>query len=152
VRAETPALAALGALFLLASGCAGARVSVRADGARYPVSLSGAVRDGSGHIYNRHSLTKVGRFWTARTPIGVLYSSWTFPPVYDISDEINRQVALSCGEAVVNLAISISNACTELNFFPFLNALPPWPGCVPVTVTGDIVRRAGADCPTAAAP
>ena len=143
-------VAALGAL--LACGCAGARVTVSADRARYPVSLSGAVRDRSGRIYNRHSLARVATFSAGRTPIGVAYSAWTFPSRYDISDEVNRQVASSCGEAVVNLAVSVSNRCTALNFFPFLNALPSWPGCVPVTITGDIVRRAGAGCPAAAEP
>jgi hypothetical protein len=143
-------LAAAGAV--LASGCAGARVGVRADTARYPVSLSGAVRDQTGLIYNRHSLTKVARFRAERTPVGFLYSSWTVPSTFDISDEVNRQVALSCGEAVVNVAVSVSNACTVLNFFPFLNALPSWPGCVPVTVSGDIVRRREAGCPSAEGP
>ena len=138
-------IAALGAM--LASGCAGARATVSASSARYPVSMSGAVRDGSGHLYNRHSLTKVGSFSAKRTPVGFAYSGWTTPSNYDISDEINRQVPLSCGEAVVNLAISISNSCSVLNFFPFLNAVPAWPGCVPLTITGDIVRRAQADCP-----
>jgi hypothetical protein len=150
VKGGLLALAAVAALF--ASGCAGARLGIRADAARYPVSFSGAVRDSSGLIYNRHSLTTVARFRAERTPVGVLYSSWTFPSAFDISEEVNRQVALSCGEAVVNLTISVSNACTALNLFPVLNALPSWPGCVPVTVTGDIVRRREAGCPTAARP
>jgi hypothetical protein len=137
---------------LLACGCAGARVTVSADSARYPVSFSGVVRDKSGHIYNRHSLTRVGRFNARRTPVGVVYSAWTIPSTYDISDEINLQVASSCGEAIVNLAISVSDSCAVLNMFPFLNALPSWPGCVPLTISGDIVRRAEAGCPTAAAP
>jgi hypothetical protein len=137
-------VAALGAL--LACGCAGARVAVRADSARYPVSLSGVVRDGNGHIYNRHTLTKVGSFRAHRTPIAMAYSTWTIPSTYDISDEVNLQVGSSCGEAIVNLAISVSNACTALNVFPVLNALPSWPGCAPVTITGDIVRRADTNC------
>jgi hypothetical protein len=132
---------------LLACGCAGARVSVSAENARYPVSLSGVVRDKSGRIYNRHSLTKVESFSAQRTPVGVVYSAWTVPSTYDISDAINLQVASSCGEAVVNLAISVSSSCTVLNSFPFLNVLPSWPGCVPLTITGDIVRRAEAGCP-----
>jgi hypothetical protein len=144
-------VAAFGAL--LACGCAGARVTVSADSARYPVSLSGVVRDQSGHIYNKHSLTKVGSFSVQRAPVGLVYSAVTTPPSrYDISDAINVQVASSCGEAVVNLAISVSNSCTVLNMFPFLNALPFWPGCVPLTITGDIVRRADAACPTGAEP
>ena len=139
-------MAALGALLACACGCAGARVTVRADNARYPVSFSGVVRDTTGRAHNRHSLTKVGAFSAHRTPVGLAYSALSIPSTYDISDEINVQVASSCGEAVVNLAISVSNACTVLNFFPLLNALPSWPGCVPVTITGDIVRRTDAAC------
>jgi hypothetical protein len=143
-------MAALGAL--LACGCAGAHVGITAERARYPVSLSRVVRDQSGRIYNRHALTKVGSFSAKRAPVGVAYSALTYPSTYDISDEINLQVASSCGEAVVNLAVSVSNGCTVLNFFPLLNALPSWPGCVPLTITGDIVRRAEASCPAAAGP
>jgi hypothetical protein len=144
-------MAAFGAL--LASGCAGARAGVSADGARYPVSLSGAVRDKSGRLYDGHSLTKVGRFNAQRTRVGFVYSALTIPSSYDISDDINQQVVSSCGEAVVNLVITISNSCTVLNAFPFLNALPVWPGCVPLTITGDIVRRPEASgCPKTAEP
>ena len=110
------------------------------------MSLSGVVRDKNGSIYDQHSLTKVGTFNVHRTPIGFVYSAVSTPSTYDISDSINRQVASSCGEAVVNLSISVSDACTALNMFPFLNALPFWPGCVPVRVTGDIVRRGEAGC------
>ncbi len=100
VRSEALArLAALGAL--LACGCAGARVAVSADRANYPVSLSGAVRDKNGYLHDGRSLTKVGSFSAQRTRVGLVYSSWTIPSTYDISDEINVQVASSCGEAVV---------------------------------------------------
>jgi hypothetical protein len=44
-------------------------------------------------------------------------------------------------EAVVGLTVSIAGGCGWLNGFPILNALPVWPGCVPVRLTGDIVRR-----------
>jgi hypothetical protein len=145
--ARSATLGAALLVLLLVSGCAGARVTVRADNARYPVSLSGVVRDKNGQSYNRHTLTKVGRFHAQRTPIGVLYSAWTLPSSYDISDELNQQVALSCGEAVVNLAVSVSNACAVLNLLPVLSAVPVWPGCIPVTVSGDIVRRSEAGCP-----
>ena len=142
-------IAAFGAL--LASGCAGARAGVRADSARYPVSLSGVVRDKNGRLYDKHSLTKVASFSAQRTRVGFVYSALTIPSTYDISEDINQQVASSCGEAVVNLVVTISNSCTWLNMFPFLNALPVWPGCVPLTITGDIVRRPEASgCPKTA--
>ena len=149
MRGRAPARAAALAA-LLACGCAGARVTVSADTARYPVSLSGVVRDKSGRLYDGRSLTKVGSLNVQRKPVGFAYSALTAPSNCDISEAINSQVASSCGEAVVNLAISVSDACTVLNFFPVLNVLPFWPGCVPLNITGDIVRRPETGCPPAA--
>jgi hypothetical protein len=133
---------------VLVCGCAGARVTLRADSARYPVSLSGVVRDATGRIHDGSSLTKVGSFRARRTSVGFAYSALTTPTTYDISDAVNLQVATSCGEAIVNLSVSVSDACAVLNFFPFLDALPFWPGCAPVSVVGDIVRQpeAGSAC------
>jgi len=148
-RALAP-LALLGAL--AAGGCAGARVTVSADRARYPVSLSAEVRDKSGRLFDQHSLTRVGTFNDHRAPGGIVYSALTIPSTYDISDAVNQQVASSCGEAVINLSISISDACTVLNMFPFLNAVPIWPGCVPLSVSGEIVRRGEASCSVPTAP
>jgi hypothetical protein len=142
--------AAFGAL--LACGCAGARVTVSADRARYPMSLSGTVRDEGGLLHDGATLRKVGRLSVQRTPVGFVYSTANAPSSYDISDAVNVQVASAGGEAVVNLAVSVSDACAVLNFFPVLNALPFWPGCVPVTITGDIVRRADASARDRAGP
>ena len=65
----------------------------------------------------------------------------SIPPTHDFSDEINAQVAAAGGEAVVGLTITVRARCDWLNGFPLLDALPIWPGCVPVRLTGDIVRR-----------
>jgi len=132
----------LGALgMLVASGCAGARVSVTANRARYPLSLSRVVRDGQGRLQDAGSLEKVGGLDVRKTTRGFVYSALAVPPTRDFSDEINAQVAAAGGEAVVGLTVSIAGGCGWLNGFPILDALPFWPGCVPVRLTGDIVRR-----------
>jgi hypothetical protein len=134
-----PALLLLGALG--AAGCAGARVRVTADRARYPLSLSPVVRDANGHLYDGRTLVKVGWLDVRKTTTGYVYSVLAVPPSRDFSDAINAQVAAAGGEAVVGLKISVGDGCGWLNGFPVLNALPFWPGCVPVRLTGDIVRR-----------
>jgi hypothetical protein len=130
------ALAALGG-----AGCAGARVNVTADHARYPLSLSPVVRDANGRPYDSRTLIKVGWLDVRKTTPGFFYWAVTIPPTRDFSDEINVQVAAAGGEAVVGLTIGTSWGCDWLNMFPILNALPVWPGCVPVRLTGDIVKR-----------
>ena len=135
----TRALLLLGAL--TASGCAGARVKVTADRARYPLSFSPVVRDRSGRPCDARTLVKVGWLDVRKTTPGFVYSALTVPLTRDFSDEINAQVAAAGGEAVVDLTVTIAGGCGWLNGFPILNALPVWPGCVPVRLTGDIVRR-----------
>lgn len=136
---KAPALVLAAAL--LTAGCAGARVQVRADRARYPLSLSPVVRDAAGRLYDARTLVKVGWLDVRRTATGFVYSALTVPAARDLSDDINAQVAAAGGEAVVGLRISTGDGCGWLNGFPILNALPVWPGCVPLRLTGDIVRR-----------
>ncbi len=138
-------LSALAVLVL--SGCAGARVAVTANRARYPISLSPMVRDKKGRLHNRHTLEKVGTFETTRTSVGFFYSLLSLPWTADISEAVNAQVAAAGGEALIDFDITVDTGCDLLNFFPLLNALPIWPGCVPVTAKGDIVRRRTSSTP-----
>ena len=133
-------IAGLMVAFLL-PGCAGAQVRVTAEGARYPLSLSAGVRDARGRLYDGPSLLKVGTLDVRKTTFGIFYSTAALPPTRDFSDDVNRQIAAAGGEAVVNLQIGLGGGCGWLNGFPILNALPFWPGCVAVRLTGDIVRR-----------
>jgi hypothetical protein len=126
---------------LAGAGCAGARVNVTADQSRYAISMSQVVRDQSGQAYDRNSLYTVGRLEAGRTRMGYLYSGLTILSTIDISEEVNQQVAAVGGEAVIGMTVMVSAACDVLNVFPILNIIPIWPGCVPVTVTGEIVRR-----------
>jgi hypothetical protein len=141
-----PAPGMLAALGVLVVGCAGARVQVTAATSSYPLSMSGGVRDLDGKLYARPSLKKVGDFYVEKTRVGILYSAVT-PRSFDISDDVNAQVAGVKGEAVINLEVTVSEGCATLNGMPVLNALPIWPGCIPVIITGDIVRRGGSVSP-----
>ncbi len=124
-----------------AAGCAGARVNVTAERAQYPISLSDAVRDPSGALYAPQSLQRVGDFSLEASRMGVFYSLWTPRANLDISDAVNVQVAAAKGEAVIRLSVTVSDSCAVLNAMPVLNVLPLWPGCVPVSISGQIVRR-----------
>ena len=135
-----------------ASGCAGASANVTADSARYPISMSPVVRDQSGMLLERQHIVKVGEFYASSSKVAVLYSLLPTGQ-FDISEEVNQQVAARGGEAIVNFSVRASDGCAVLNSFFLLNALPIWPGCVPITVSGDIIKRAeGPGAPTATTP
>ncbi|HMF39991.1 MAG TPA: hypothetical protein VKQ32_04830 [Polyangia bacterium] len=123
------------------TGCAGARVNITAERARFPISMSDAVRDKSGELYGPPSFQRLGTFSVEATKIGILYSAVAPGSPLDISDAVNSQVTAVQGEAVIRLSVTVSEGCAFLNSFPVLNALPIWPGCVPITIEGEIVRR-----------
>jgi hypothetical protein len=126
---------------VVVGGCAGASVEVTAARAQYPISMSGTVRDGQGVLLDARSLRRVGDFGLETTRVGFAYSSVTPGSPLDISDQVNAQVAAVHGEAIVHLAVTVSGGCDFLNSLLVFNILPFWPGCVPVTVNGLIVRR-----------
>ncbi|HJX66917.1 MAG TPA: hypothetical protein VJ860_23545 [Polyangia bacterium] len=151
-RIRVEFLLGLGLLAAVASSCAGASAHVRADGSKYPISMSPVVRDQSGMLLEHGHLVTVGQLSISSAKVAILYTL-LLPRTFDVSDEVNRQVAAVGGEAVVNFTVETTDACDILNFFPLLNILPIWPGCVPVAVWGDIVKRVPlASSPPAAGP
>jgi hypothetical protein len=124
-----------------ATGCAGARVHVTAERSRFPISMSDAVRDRPGELYAPSSLQRLADFSVKSTKIGILYSGIAPGSPLDISDAVNTQVTAAEGEAIINLSVTVSESCAVLNSVPVLNALPIWPGCVPIAIEGQIVRR-----------
>lgn len=132
------ALVAVAAL-ALGSGCAGARTTVVADHAQYPISLSGATRDANGTIVGGdEELEKVGSLREDATAWGMLYSAIRLNPRTDVSRAVNEQVAKAGGEAVVNLKVRGGHCASD--FFAIIDVIPIWPGCTKVVVEGDIVR------------
>jgi hypothetical protein len=127
------------ALSLLVTGCAGARTTVVASRAHYPVSLSRALRDRDGSLVTAERRKVVGRFSASRTAWGMVYSAAKLTPTTDISDEVNAQVAAAHGDGIIHLTI-VTRACA-LDYFSFpFGILPFWPSCTFVDVDGDIVR------------
>ena len=141
-RARPFARVALAACVLVpAAGCAGSRVEIMARSSRYPISLSHLVRDRTGRLYDGGSLHAVGAFSTSTTSFGLFYSGLGISPRCDVSEDVNRQVSAAGGEAIIDATVSVTTDCNALNGFPILNAIPVWPGCVHVVMSGAIVRR-----------
>ncbi|AKV01593.1 hypothetical protein AKJ09_08256 [Labilithrix luteola] len=138
LAAEFARLGAVLALVAFGTGCAGARTTVVADTAQYPISLSRAVRDADGTLVASGRATPVARLEFETTVWGLLYSSVKLNPRTDISEAVNEQMAAVNGDAVVNVHVKTGRCATE--FFPFLNLLPIWPGCTKVRVEGDIIK------------
>jgi hypothetical protein len=132
------------ALVVVASfsvGCAGARTTIVAPTAEYPVSLSQGIRDAGGDLVPIGQREIVGHFEDHRTAWGLVYSLARLTPTKDLSSELNAQIKAAHGDAVVNLRIA-SSPCA-LNYVPVIDFLPIWPGCSNVTITGDIIRVTG---------
>ncbi len=131
-------LAAMIGVVALSTGCAGARTTVAADSAAYPISLSRAVRDSDGRIASSEHTLKVGALHHEATAWGLLYSAIRLTPRTDISEAVNAQVRAAGGNAVVRVRVSAAHCASD--FFFLLTTIPVWPGCAKLVVTGDIVK------------
>ncbi len=131
------AVAALAALPALV-GCAGARTSIVAPASQYPVSLSRGIRDTDGTLVPASRRKIVGHFKAKRKAWAMLYSFLSLTPSKDVSDDINQQIKAAHGDAIINL--DVASATCGMNFVPFFDWLPIWPGCSNVEITGDIIQ------------
>ena len=120
---------------LAVAGC-GARSYVAAPGAKYPVSLSSAVRGPDGKVILEDETTKLATFKMDYTACSMLWTIIPFTGTKDISDQVNRQVANKGGEAITNL--SVESSAGAWNIMTFIGVLPD---CGHVKVRGDIVTR-----------
>lgn len=134
-------LVVLAGLVGTGTGCAGARTTVAAESAAYPVSLSRAVRDADGEILANERAEKVASFYTTSRAWGIFYSLIRFNPRTDISEAINAQVAAARGQAVVNLRVMAGHC--SMNTVAVVIGIPLLPGCTNVVVEGDIIRVKG---------
>jgi hypothetical protein len=132
----------LGVMALLAGisgiGCAGARTTLEAPDAQYPVSLTRGIRGADGELVPVERREVVGKFRDTRTAWAILYSGVNITPTKDLSEAINEQIAARGGDAIVHLRVG--SADCALNWFAILNLLPIWPGCTNIYVEGDIIR------------
>ncbi len=132
IRSGCCALAAL----IFAAGCGGARTSVRADSAAFPISLSEGMRGPTGALLAEADKKEVGSFqldykaWSAVwTLVGLVDND------RDISSEVNAQVAKAGGDAIVGM--SVETAHCFWNFFTVIGLLPD---CANVSIRGSIVK------------
>jgi hypothetical protein len=149
MASRAPLLALVAAV--AASGCAGARYAVRADDARYPISMSPALPDRDGTIlYIGHGLVVLKRFSEDVRKFGFFYGATG--STLELSELVNAQVAAAGGDGVADLEI-VSEHCAINWFFP-LTLLPIWPGCEIAHVSGAVVKnvRQPATPAVAAAP
>lgn len=133
---------------LLAGGCVGSRSYVSVEHARYPVSMSSAVRGPGGELLGPDQLVSKGSIDLHYLTCRMLWTIVPLKPITgtrDISDEINAAVAARGGEAVINL--SVTSGATVWNVFTLVGVLPD---CSKVAIHGDVVARRSAAAPAAA--
>jgi hypothetical protein len=130
------AMLAIGAAILM-TGCAGARTLVKADQAKYDVSLSGSLRDASGKLLTPDKLEVVGTYKQRGTGWGLIWS-WVSLNSINLSKSINEQVEKAGGNGITDLTVDVQGGV--LNFVPLFDWLPIWPGYNVADFTGKIVK------------
>lgn len=133
-------LLALSTIFL--AGCAGARGVIELNSLAYPVSMSAYLYDQNNNIVAKEqALAVVDKFTYRKTAWGIL---WTLVPLSDdrdIADAINEKLKETGGDGIINLSLTAEECGFNIFSTTFLlSVLPFWPGCVNVTVEGEIVR------------
>ncbi|HEY3359193.1 MAG TPA: hypothetical protein VGQ83_38445 [Polyangia bacterium] len=130
------------ALASVLGGCAGARGTLAFDQLKFPVSSSAFIYAPDERPVTVNELVRVGRVQWVERIWGIFWSWIPLSGVKDVSFPINAQIAAAGGEGVINLAIKAENC--GMNYVPFINWLPIYPGCTYVTITGDVVKLAAA--------
>jgi len=122
----------------MTSCLSGARTSLVMRTAKYPVSMSRAVRDQNGQLASANRRKKVGHFETQFKAWSIFFGGIQLSKETDISRQINEQVEQVGGEAVNNVRVAVGNC--GINDFAFFPLLPFLPGCLVAIVQGDIIR------------
>jgi hypothetical protein len=130
-------------------GCSGAHASVEAPSARYPISLSRAVRDQDGTSVPDERLQTVAVYSHTRTVWALFYGALPLSSTVDVSDAVNEQVERAGGEAVTRFLVGTA-PCWADAFIP-LAWLPIWPSCARVVTSGRIVKVVPQSGPTVGA-
>ena len=130
-------------LVMLTMGCAGARTMVKADGAKYDVSLSRAIRDSSGKVIPSERVEEVGIYHKRAHGWGILWSCLPLNSI-DISNSVNEQVEKAGGNAIINLSVKvrenfINSSINWVTFWVF-TMFPVYPYCSVVDFKGKIVK------------
>lgn len=155
MRLTTRALIIFMALFIMAS-CSGGKGKVRMDSLKYPVSNTAFLYGEQYEVLHRGAeLEVVGKFRQVTRLWSTLWGYLKISGTKEVGDSINVKVARARGEGVVNLSVR-SSSCGLNDFYQYtwniLNIIPIMPGCVKVTLKGDIVRRRGVNAMEQATP
>jgi hypothetical protein len=150
MRTTIARIVGVAAVAAFLGGCAGARGALAFDRLRYPVSASPFVFGPDDRPLNPGQLMPVGRMVWHEHIWGFWWSWIPLSGTVDVSDPINAQIARAGGDGIINLHVTVENC--GMNYVPFLNWLPIYPGCTSVLIAGDIVRLPPMEAPPAAAP
>lgn len=132
-------VAAIAALAGGLHGCGGARGALTFDGLRYPVSSSAFLYAADEREITDGQLQSVG---VISTKVRLWSVFWSFIPITgtkDLSQPINDQIAQAGGEGATRVHVRVEGC--GLNFVPFINWIPLYPGCTLVTVSGSVVKQ-----------
>ena len=128
---------------IVTMGCAGARTMVKADGAKYDVSLSRAIRDSGGTIIPSERIEEVGTYHKKAHGWGIFWSLLPLNSI-DISNSVNNQVEKAGGNAIINFTVkvreNIVNSYIDVMTLGLPMLFPVYPYCSVVDFTGKIVK------------
>lgn len=104
------ALASVALLLVFSTACAGTDSWIRARGPLDgPVSLTDGVYDADGRLLTlSNGLQEVGKFRASRTVWSLMY--FIRPGPWDVTKLVNRKLAETGGEAVVDLEVTVRAA------------------------------------------
>lgn len=127
------------ALLLGSTSCV-IQSNIRADHARYPISLSGGLPTTDGRtLITGEDLVEVGQIDKTYWRCKILYSTIALGLDVDISDEVNRLAEAHQADGVTQLQVSSSETFTHNGFI--LRLLPIWPICHSVLIKGKLVKN-----------
>ena len=131
--------------FTAIAGCTGGRGNIKLETLEYPASLSSAlygedfvILTGDDELIVVDDFFYEKRFWS------VLYSGVLLNGDKDIAEAINKGIDEAQGDGMINMTVTSSQCFMNLpSYLFFLHVLPITPGCVNVTVEGQIVKVKG---------
>ena len=126
-------------LIFLNVGCgvAGAKYSLGAPEAKFPISFSDALFSSDGRVVVLgDSLEPRHSFELSFTPTSFFYG--TTQSAVDLSETLNSIIDEHHGDGIVQLFVQAENC--KSNALPFITMLPIFPGCQNLKVTGVVVK------------
>ena len=118
--------------------CTGARGSIRLDKINKPTSFSALIYLNGEKKVKDKDLVTVGKLEVAKHFWGLVYSYVELSSDENVINEINRQIARHNADGIIDLNISAKQCI--INRIIGLNLLPIWPGCMYVTLSGNLVK------------